>query len=107
MKARRRTIAVKVYDLSDPREVSHTGSLNVTYSYLGAYKVTVPAGTYDAALLKWNYEGEIGPASISDVQYRLVAKDIGPVASIDKLKVHAMLIYNKNTKSGKVLVSKP
>jgi hypothetical protein len=101
------TIAVKVYDLSDPNEVSHSGSLNVTYSYVGAYKVTVPAGTYDAALLKWDYEGEIGPASISDVQYRLVANDVGMVASIDKLKVHAMLIYNKNTKSGKVLVSKP
>ena len=105
--SKKSTIAVKVYDLSDPSEVSHSGSLNVTYSYLGAYKVTVPAGTYDAALLKWDYEGEIGPASISDVQYRLVAKDVGPVASIDKLKVHAMLIYNKNTKSGKVLVSKP
>ena len=101
------TIAVKVYDLSDPNEVSHSGSLNVTYSYVGAYKVTVPAGTYDAALLKWDYEGEIGPASISDVQYRLVANDVGMVASIDKLKVHAMLIYHKNTTSGKVLVSKP
>ena len=105
--SRKSTIAVKVYDLSDPKEVSHSGSLNVTYSYLGAYKVTVPAGTYDAALLKWDYEGKIGPASINDVQYRLVADGVGMVASIDKLSVHAMLIYNKNTKMGKVLVSKP
>ena len=105
--SKKSTIAVKVYDLGDPNEVSHSGSLNVTYSYLGAYKVTVPAGTYDAALLKWDYEGEIGPASISDIQYRLVAEGVGPVASIDKLSVHAMLIYNKNTKTGKVLVSKP
>ena len=103
--SKKSTIAVKVYDLSDPKEVSHTGSLDVTYSYIGAYEVTVPAGTYDAALLKWDYEGEVGPATIKDVQYRLVAKDVGMVASIDKLHVHAVLIYNKNTKSGKVLVT--
>jgi hypothetical protein len=100
------TIAVKVYDLGDPTDVSHTGSLNLTYSYLGAYKVTVPAGTYDAALLKWDYEGEVGPASIKDFQYRLVAKDAAMVASIDRLKVSAFLLYNDNTKSGRVLVSR-
>ena len=104
--SKKSTISVKVYDLSDPKEVSHTGSLNVTYSYIGAYKVTVPAGNYNAALLKWNYEGKVGPATISDVQYRLIAKDVGMVASVDKLKVHAVLVYNKSTKSGKVLVAK-
>ena len=29
------------------------------------------------------------------------------MASVDKLKVHAMLFYNKDTKSGKVLVAGP
>ncbi len=58
------TIGVKVYDLSSPDEVSHSGSLDLDYSYVGAYKVTVPAGSYDAALLKWDYEGSVGPASV-------------------------------------------
>jgi hypothetical protein len=105
--SRQATIAVKVYDLGDPNDVTHTGSLNLTYTYVGAYKVTVPAGTYDAALLKSDYQGEVGPATISDVQYRLVAEGVGTVASIDKLKVHAMLFYNTDTKSGKVLVAGP
>jgi hypothetical protein len=101
------TIGVKVYDLSSPDEVSHTGSLNLEYSYVGAYKVTVPAGSYDAALLKWVYDGSVGPASVKDTQYRFVAKDTGIVASIDKKKISAMLFYHDDSNTGKVLVKGP
>jgi hypothetical protein len=101
------TIGVKVYDLSSPDEVSHTGSLNLEYSYVGAYKVTVPAGSYDAALLKWVYDGSVGPASVKDTQYRFVAKDVGIVASIDKKKISAVLFYHDNSNTGKVLVKGP
>jgi len=59
---------VNVYDLGDPKKVSHSGSLDVIYSYLGTYRVTVPAGSYDAALVKWSYSGKIGPANIKDSQ---------------------------------------
>ncbi len=101
------TIAVKVYDLSSPDEVSHTGSLKLNYSYVGAYKVTVPAGSYDAALLKWDYDGSVGPASVKDTQYRFVAKDVGIVASIDKKKISAVLFYHDNSNTAKVLVKGP
>jgi hypothetical protein len=101
------TIGVKVYDLSSPDEVSHTGSLNLEYSYVGAYKVTVPAGSYDAALLKWVYDGSVGPASVKDTQYRFVAKDTGIIASIDKKKISAMLFYHDDSNTGKVLVEGP
>jgi len=100
-------IAVKVYDLSSPKEVSHSGSLDLTYSYVGAYKVTVPAGSYDAALLKWVYDGSVGPASVKDTQYRFVAKDVGIVAAIDKKKISALLLYHDNSNTGKVLVKGP
>lgn len=101
------TIGVKVYDLSSPSEVSHSGSLELAYSYIGAYKVTVPAGSYEAALLKWDYEGSVGPASVSDTQYRLVAKDVGVVASIDKKKISALLLYHDNSNTGRVLQKAP
>jgi hypothetical protein len=97
------TIGVKVYDLSSPDEVSHSGSLDLEYSYVGAYKVTVPAGSYDAALLRWVYEGSVGPASVDDTQYRLVAKDVGIVASVEKKKISALLLYHDNSNTGRVL----
>jgi hypothetical protein len=101
------TIGVKVYDLSSPNEVSHSGSLDLEYSYIGAYKVTVPAGSYEAALLRWDYDGSVGPASVQDTQYRLVAKDVGVVASIDKKKISALLLYHDNSSTGRVLLKAP
>ena len=101
------TIGVKVYDLSNPDEVSHSGSLDLEYSYIGAYKVTVPAGSYDAALLRWVYNGSVGPASVSDTQYRFVAKDVGIVASIEKKKVSALLFYHDNSNTGRLLEKAP
>jgi len=101
------TIGVKVYDLSSPDEVSHSGSLDLEYSYVGAYKVTVPAGSYDAALLRWVYDGSVGPASVKDTQYRFVAKDVGIVASIEKKKISALLLYHDNSNTGRVLQKAP
>jgi len=68
--SRKSKVQVAVYDLSDleMKNVTHSGSLDVTYTYVGTYSVTVPAGTYDAALIKWDYEGKVGPATISDSQ---------------------------------------
>ncbi len=100
------TVGVKVYDLGDPGDLTHQGSLDVIYSYVGAYKVTVPAGTYDAALIKWSYNGSVGPANVEDTQYRFLAEEVGIVAAVEKKDITAMLVYNDNSKYGKVLVSK-
>jgi hypothetical protein len=101
------TVAVKVYDLSSPQDLAHEGTLDVTYSYLGAYKVNTPAGSYDAALIKWTYQGKVGPAKVDDTQYRFFADNVGMVASVDKLDVSAFLVYQDHTKFGKLLAQAP
>jgi hypothetical protein len=100
------TVQVNVYNIGDPSTVTHTGSLTLTVNYLGRYQVTVPAGTYPAALIKWQYDGQVGPATVSDIEYRFFADGVGPVAAIEKQSVSAFLVYNKDTKFGKVLSSK-
>ena len=97
------SLKVEVYDLSNLNEISHSGSLDVTYSHLGTFRVTVPAGTFDAALVKWSYSGKIGPATIKDSQYRFFAPNVGMVAMIQIRSISAMLIYNDHTKRGKLL----
>lgn len=99
------TTQVSVYNSNDLSTVAHSGSLNLTLTYLGQYQVTVPAGTYSAALIKWQFNGEVGPATVDDVEYRFFADGVGPVAAIDKQSVAAFLVYNSNTKFGKVLAS--
>ena len=103
--SRKMTINVKVYDLNDPDSLEHKGKVDLTFSYVGAYKVTVPAGTFDAALLVWQYKGKVGPANIEDIQARLVAPRAGMVAMAGKRDIAAMLIYNDHSKIGKVLQS--
>ena len=105
--SKKMTMKVNVYDLTDTSDLEHEGKLDVTLTYVGAYKVTVPAGTYDAALLFWEFHGKIGPASVDDIQARFVAPDVGMVAAAEKRDIAAFLIYNDNTKVGKVLAQKP
>ena len=105
--SRQSTIAVKVYDLSEPDNLKYQGSLDVTYSYLGAYAVTVPAGSWDAALVKWTFKGKVGPARIEDTQYRFAVADVGMLARIEAKNISAMLIYHDDSKSAKVLVTQP
>jgi hypothetical protein len=103
--SRKSTSKLKVYDLSHPDHLTHKGQLDLTLTYVGAYRVTVPAGSYDAVLLKWQYTGKVGPAKVNDLQYRLLADGVGTVAEVEKKKVSAMLVYSSQSKSGKVLVS--
>ena len=98
--------AVKVYDLSHPDHLTHKGFMDITYSYVGAYEVKVPAGTFKASLFKWQYEGKVGPAKVQDIQYRFFAKDVGTVAMIERTEITALLFYQQHTKIGKVLVQK-
>jgi hypothetical protein len=94
---------VEVFDLSDLKTVTHSGSLDVTYTYVGPYRVTVPSGTYVAALIRWDYGGKVGPATIEDSQYRFLAKGAGEVAMIQIRSISALLIYSDHTKRGKLL----
>jgi hypothetical protein len=94
---------VEVFDLSNLKKVAHSGSLDVIYTYVGTYRVTVPGGTYDAALIRWDYSGEVGPATIKDSQYRFLANGAGEVAMIQIRSISALLIYSDHTKRGKLL----
>ncbi|MGH6900607.1 MAG: hypothetical protein ACREJ5_29325 [Geminicoccaceae bacterium] len=105
--SRQFSIGVKVYDLSHPDHLEHSGKVELTYSYLGDYRVAVPAGSYSAALIKWSYKGKIWLANIEDTQYRFVTPDVGIVASIDKEDISALLVYQDHSKTGLVLQKGP
>jgi hypothetical protein len=68
---------VVVNALDDPAGQEYTGSLNGSYTYLGAYQIMVPAGTYGAVLFRLKCEGEVGPAQTHDTAYYFFA----PVSS--------------------------
>jgi hypothetical protein len=102
-----KTFDVKVYYLDEPGKVKHSGSLELTLTYVGAYEVTTPAGKFEAALIKSDYKGKVGPAKVEDVQYRLLVESVGVAAMIEKKDVSAYLLYKDRTKIGKVLAEMP
>ena len=98
-----RTIAINVYSQGNLGSPEYTGQVNLTYTYLGAYQATVPAGAFSGPLLKWEVSGSVGPASVNNTQYRLFARGVGGVANVESEDVSAFLVYNNDTIVGKVL----
>jgi hypothetical protein len=101
--SRKVSVKVQVADLSKPSKVTHKGALSITYTYIGAYKVTVPAGSFEAELIRWDYRGSVGPASIEQTDYRFIAPHAGMIAMVQNRHISAMLVYNDKTKLGKLL----
>ena len=97
---------IKIYDLHDPTHLKYKGRLKVIYAYLGVYEITVPAGKYEAVLIKSSYRGKVGPAHVVDGGYAFYARGVGMVASIERMHVTAFVFYDKRTKTPKVLIQK-
>ena len=103
---RSQRLDIKMVEADDPSKLKYEGYLNVTYEYIGSHKVTVPAGTFDVAITKWDYEGMVGPAKIKDQQYYFFADGVGPVALIENKKIVAMVVYRKSIRLTGVLTDR-
>jgi hypothetical protein len=100
------TQQVAVNYLDDPSDQRYSGSINGTYTYLGTYQVTVPAGTFSAVLFRVKCEGKVGPAHTHNTGYNLFAPGVGMVAMILEEDVTAFWLFNIDSTTGKVLMSK-
>jgi hypothetical protein len=97
---------VSVNYLDRPDEQDWGGTLSGSFSYLGAYEVTVPAGTFETILLRTRCAGKIGPAHTEDTAYYFLARGVGMVAMITQEDAEAFWVVNIDTTIGKTLVSK-
>jgi len=95
---------VSVIELDDPADQEYSGSLRGTYTYVGTYQVIVPAGTFEAVLLRLKCEGKVGPAWTHDTAYYFFAPGRGVVAMISQEDATAFWIIHIDTTSGKVLM---
>jgi hypothetical protein len=94
---------VVVNELDDPSDRKYSGTLNGTYTYLGTYLVTVPAGNYEAVLFRLKCDGKVGPADTHDTAYYFFAPGQGVVAMIAQENATAFWLIHIDTRSGKVL----
>ena len=101
----KRKINVGIYDLHQPTSQSYSGQVECTWTDLGGWRVKVPMGTYDTHLIRIDYNGSIGPASVQSKRYMFIAKDVGPVAFTDSREISAFIFYNNDTDHSGVLKS--
>jgi len=99
------TQKVSVNYLDDPTDQRYSGALTGTYTYVGTYQLTVPAGSYPALLVRLKYAGKVGPANTEDTAYYFFAPGVGVVAMISQEDVEAFWIIHIDTTTGKVLAS--
>lgn len=88
-------------------KVEYRGKLDYTITYVGAYRLTTPAGVYDARLLHHEYEMSIGPATARYRSYGFYAEDVGMVAEVSEEKITALLLYRRSDRSARVLAEPP
>jgi hypothetical protein len=100
------TQQVSVNYLDDPSDQKYSGTINGTYTYVGTYQVTVPAGSFPAVLFRVDCEGKVGPAHTHNTGYNLFAPGVGMVAMILQEDVTAFWLFNIDSTTGKVLMSK-
>lgn len=97
---------ISVNYLDDPSDQKYSGSVNGTYTYIGTYQVTVPAGTFPAVLFRVYCEGKVGPAHTQNTGYNFFSPGVGMVAMVLQEDVTAFWLFNIDSTTGKVLVSK-
>ncbi len=97
---------VSVNYLDDPTSQDYAGSLDGTYTYVGTYQVMVPAGTFNAVLVRLRCEGKVGPAHTEDTAYYFFAPGTGVVAMIMQEDAEAFWIIHIDSTAGKVLAAK-
>ena len=96
---------ISVNYLDNPSEQRYSGTVAGTYTYLGTYRVMVPAGTFNADLIRIKFEGNVGPAHTKATQYNFFAPGVGVVAMIAQEDIEAFWIFNIDTSTGKILAA--
>ncbi len=97
---------VSVNYLDDPTRQDYAGSLDGTYTYVGTYQTTVPAGTFNAVLVRVRCEGKVGPAHTEDTAYYFFAPGTGLVAMIMQEDAEAFWIIHIDSTAGRVLAAR-
>ena len=98
---------LEAFKTGKPDDVSYTGAMDTTLTYVGTYEVTTPAGTWPAILLHSRSKIHIGPAKVDDSKYEFYAKGVGKIAEIESTRISALFIYNSKTRVAKLLRSYP
>ena len=98
---------INAVKLNHPSHTRSTGFLDIVVTYMGKMKVVTPAGTFDAYLIRRDFNSDVSPVKQTDTIYAFYAENVGIVALASHLDVHAAFVYHQDTRTGLVLANAP
>jgi len=99
--------SVRVNKLSDPSFVNASGQMAVAFTYLGQYRFATAAGELLAEGFSKVLTGQVGPTETNTTLYVFYSAGIGEVARIDHTEIHALVLFNRDSRTGYVLDQLP
>ena len=98
---------LEVYRLGEDDKPSYTGHMSANHQYLGTWRIRVPAGDFQAVLIRDRYKLQAGPFKAEDERYAFYVRDLGLVAEVEGLRASALIVFRLQEESAKVLVDYP
>lgn len=99
--------SVRVNKLSDPSFVNASGQMAVDFTYLGQYRFATAAGELLADGFRKALTGRVGPTESNTTLHVFYSAGIGEVARIDHTEIHALVLFNRDSRTGYVLDQLP
>ena len=87
---------VRVHPLAHPEQTKYKGQIRTTYSNRGSYRIQTPAGAFNGTVVRSDYQGKLGPATMNDVDIRIYSPTVGLIAIVTHNRLHAALLLNRD-----------
>lgn len=87
---------VHVHPADDPEKTKYKGKIRSTYSNRGSYRIKTPAGSFDGVLIRIDFKGKLGPATMNDSDLRIYSPKFGLLGIVAHNRLHAMLLVNRD-----------
>ncbi|UCE89338.1 MAG: hypothetical protein JSW10_00395 [Pseudomonadota bacterium] len=98
---------VRTVSLNRPSHERAKGFLDLVLTYIGRFRISTPIGEFDTYLMRTDIESKVGPVHQTDTIYNFYAKDVGVVARVARLNVHAVLVYRSDHRNAYLLSEQP
>ena len=87
---------VRVHPADDPEKTKYKGLIRTTYSNKGSYRIKTPAGSFDGVLVRIDFQGKLGPATMNDSDLRIYSPEFGLLGIVTHDRLHALLLVNRD-----------
>ncbi len=101
------SIRVRMYDLHEPVVMALSGTRNITFTDMGMWRIKVPAGTFNARLVRTKGTNTVAGETFESLRYLFYARGEGLVAIVDTKPITQPVQPVKGVRAAVLMKRKP